>query len=316
MDGCQISVVTNCFNEASNVEEVYQRVRDAIQSVSWVSSYEHIFIDNASTDQTVPILRKIAESDFNLKIIVNNRNFGQVRSANHGLFQASGHAVIHIVADLQDPPELIPEFLEKWRQGYAVVIGQKRLVDDGFFLKIARGSFYKIMERLSETPQIKNFTGFGLYDHSVVKKIEALGDPYPYFRGLIMDLGFKIIAVPYDQPGRVRGVTSHNFYSLYDLAMLGITNHSKVPLRLATFFGFVLALVSGFVGLFYLFYKVLAWDHFDLGVAPLVIGVFFFSSVQLFFIGIMGEYIGSIHTQVLKRPMVVEKERINFNSMN
>ena len=282
MDGCQISVVTNCFNEASNVEEVYQRVREAVQSVSWVSSYEHIFIDNASTDQTVPILRKKAESDSNLKIIVNNRNFGQVRSASHGLFQASGHAVIHIVADLQDPPELIPEFLEKWRQGYAVVIGQKRLVDDGFFLKVARGSFYKIIDRLSETPQIKNFTGFGLYDHSVVKKIEALGDPYPYFRGLITDLGFKIIAVPYDQPGRIRGVTSHNFYSLYDLAMLGITNHSKVPLRLATFFGFVLALISGFAGLFYLLYKLLAWDHFDLGVAPLVIGVFFFSSVVFY----------------------------------
>lgn len=309
----KISVLTNCFNEEDNVEEVYHRVKRVIEALTTVESYEHIFIDNASTDRTVPILKGLASLDPSVKIIVNNRNFGQVRSVNHGLFQASGDAVIHIVADLQDPPELIPQFIEKWREGYAVVIGQKIGSRDGWIMRLLRKMFYLCMDRLSEAPQIKNFTGFGLFDKKVIGEIKSLEDPYPYFRGLISDFGYSLAIVPYEQPARRWGKTTHNLYSLYDLAILGVTNHSKVPLRIATFMGFILSVLSACVGIFYLTYKLLAWEDFDLGLAPLIIGMFFFAAVQLFFIGIVGEYIGSIHTQVLKRPMVVEKERINFD---
>ena len=309
----RISIVTNCFNEEGNVEEVYRRVKRAINSVKAVESYEHIFIDNASTDKTVSILRELASVDPSIKIIINNRNFGQVRSVNHALFQATGEAVIHIVGDLQDPPELIPEFIQKWEEGYPVVIGQKIGSRDGWFMRQLRKMFYLAMEVLSDTPQIRNFTGFGLFDRTVVDEIRSLGDPYPYFRGLISEFGYPLAVVPYHQPARRRGKTTHNLYSLYDLAILGVTNHSKVPLRIATFVGFVLSMLSALVGIFYLVYKLAAWNEFDLGLAPLIIGVFFFAAVQLFFIGIVGEYIGSIHTQVLKRPMVVEKERINFD---
>ena len=313
MSDVKVSVVTNCFNEETNIEEVYGRVRVAINSVNWVTTYEHIFIDNCSTDGTVAVLKRLAASDPALKIIVNNRNFGQIRSGMHAIFQATGDAVIHVVADLQDPPELIPQFLEKWREGFSVVIGQKSSAKDSWLMTFARRTFYLVMDRLSESPQIKNFTGFGLFSKGVIEKIRSVDDPYPYFRGLISDFGYSIAIVPYEQPARKRGVTTHNLYSLYDMAMLGITNHSKVPLRMATFLGFALSLVSGITGFFYLIYKLIAWDDFDLGMAPLVVGMFFFSAVQLLFLGIVGEYVGSIHTRVQKRPMVVEKERINFD---
>jgi len=313
LESKKISIVTNCFNEEANVGEVYRRVKEVVENVTTVSSYEHIFIDNASTDGTVAVLKKLAAHDPALKVIVNNRNFGQIRSGNHALLQATGDAVIHVVADLQDPPELIPKFLEKWQEGYSVVIGQKTGSQDGWLMRLVRKVFYSFMSRLSDAPQIKNFTGFGLFDKKVIDEIRALGDPYPYFRGLISEFGYSLAVVPYEQPARRRGITTHNFYSLYDLAILGITNHSKVPLRIATFTGFILSVVSALVGIFYLVYKLLAWEQFDLGLAPLIIGVFFFAAVQLFFIGIVGEYIGSIHTQVLNRPMVVEKERVNFD---
>jgi|TARA_B100000530_G_scaffold167448_1_gene105521 glycosyltransferase involved in cell wall biosynthesis len=308
----KISIVTNCFNEEANVGEVYRRVKEVVENITTVTSYEHIFIDNASTDGTVAVLKELASHDPALKVIVNNRNFGQIRSANHALLQATGDAVIHVVADLQDPPELIPEFLEKWAEGYAVVIGQKEGSRDGWLMRQLRKIFYSCMAAISDAPQIKNFTGFGLFDKKVIDTIRSLEDPYPYFRGLISEFGYSVAIVPYQQPARRRGKTTHNFYSLYDMAILGVTNHSKIPLRVATFAGIVLSVLSALVGMFYLVYKLLAWDDFDLGLAPLIIGMFFFAAVQLFFIGIVGEYIGSIHTQVLKRPMVVEKERINF----
>ena len=308
----QVSIVTNCFNEEQNILELYQKVKDVFATVPWVT-YEHIFIDNASTDGTKNILRDLARKDSAVKVIFNSRNFGQIRSGNHGVLQATGDAVIHVVADLQDPPDLIPAFLEKWREGYPVVIAQKIATKDSWVMGQCRSLFYFLMDRISSAPQIKNFTGFGLYDRQVIEVIRSLNDPYPYFRGLISEFGFEIAIIPYHQPTRKRGVTSHNFYSLYDMAVLGITNHSKVPLRIATFAGFAMSLVSAAVGFFYLLYKVISWDRFDLGLAPLIIGLFFFAAVQLFFIGIVGEYIGSIHTQVLNRPMVIEKERINFD---
>ncbi len=275
--------------------------------------YEHIFIDNASTDRTVEILKEIVAHDNRVKIIVNTRNFGHIRSHCHGLVQARGDAVISIVADLQDPPEMIADFIRKWENGYKIVIGVKEKSEESPFFFAVRKSYYNLIGKLSEISLIKNFTGFGLYDQKVIEIMRQIDDPYPYFRGLICDIGFERAEIPYIQPVRRRGFTKNNFYTLYDIAMLGITNHSKVPLRLATMTGFAVAFFSLLVAFGYFLVKLFFWNIFTLGFAPLVIGLFFFGSVQLFFIGIIGEYIGSIHTQVLKRPLVVEKERVNFD---
>lgn len=307
-----ISIVTGCFNEEGNVQELYERVKKVMASLNDYE-YEHIFIDNASQDNTVSILRKIAGSDKKIKVIINTRNFGHIRSPYHALMQAGGDAVITIAADLQDPPELISDFIKKWEEGYKIVTGvKKQSAESPFFFTIRKG-YYHLIGHLAEVKLIKNFTGFGLYDRNIIDILKKIDDPYPYFRGLICELGFERAEIPYSQPARKRGLTKNNFYTLYDLAMLGITNHSKVPLRLATMTGFAVAIMSLLVALGYFIYKLIFWDNFSVGVAPLVIGLFFFSSVQLFFIGIIGEYIGSIHTQVLKRPLVIEKERINFD---
>ena len=306
-----ISIVTACFNEEENIEEVYRQVKTVINSLDDYD-YEHIFIDNASTDSTVSKLKSIAMVDKNVKIIVNTRNFGHIRSPFYALMEAKGDAVISIVADLQDPPEMIVEFLRKWEEGYKVVVGVKEKSEESFLFFSVRKFYYSLVNRLSDTELIKNFTGFGLYDRAVIDTLRRLGDPYPYFRGLIADLGYEFAKIEYKQPLRKRGFTKNNFYTLYDMAMLGITNHSKVPLRIATFAGFLVSMFSLLAGLFYLIFKLLFWESVMFGIAPLVIGLFFFSAVQLIFIGIIGEYIGSIHTQVLHRPLVIEKERINF----
>jgi len=305
------SIVTPCYNEEENVAEVCRRVREVFAGLP-AHRYEHIFIDNASKDRTVAILKEIARSDPNVKIIVNARNFGHIRSPFYGLLQAKGDAALSLSADLQDPPDLIPEFIRKWEEGFRVVVGVKTESGESPVMFAVRKLYYHLIGRLSEIEQIKNFTGFGLYDRTILDILRTIDDPYPYFRGLICEIGFEIARVAYAQPVRKRGVTKNNFYTLYDMAMLGITNHTKVPLRLATMIGFLVSLGSLGVALGYLVYKLLYWDSFSVGIAPLVIGLFFFSAVQLFFIGIIGEYIGAIHTQVLKRPLVVEKERINF----
>jgi glycosyltransferase involved in cell wall biosynthesis len=217
-----------------------------------------------------------------------------------------------LVSDLQDPPELISDFIRRWEQGSKVVVGVKEHSDESKLFFLARRIYYRIVSKLAETELIENFTGFGLYDREVIDYLRKLGDPYPYFRGLVADSGFHPSRVLYRQPVRKRGFSKNNFYTLYDIAMLGITNFSKVPLRIAAMLGFAASIVSLFFALIYLIYKIVFWNSFPVGTAPLVIGLFFFSSVQLFFIGILGEYIGAIHTQVLKRPLVVEKERINF----
>lgn len=306
-----ISVVTACYNEEDNVRELYQQVKEAFSRLPGYQ-YEHIFIDNASKDRTVPILKEIASKDKNVKIIVNTRDFGHIRSPFHGLLQSSGDAVISIVADLQDPPSLIPDFIKKWEEGYKIVIGVKKQSKESRLMFAVRKLFYNLLGTLSEIEQVKNFTGFGLYDKKIIEILRSIDDPYPYFRGLIADIGYDICRIEYVQPKRKKGRTKNNFYSLYDMAMLGITNYSKVPLRLAAMLGFSIAVLSFLVALVYLIYKLIFWQGFQLGMAPLIIGIFFFSAVQLFFIGIIGEYIGSIHTQVLKRPLVIEKERINF----
>ena len=305
-----ISIVTPCYNEEDNVEELCERIAKVMAGLNY--EYEHILIDNASTDNTVNILRKLAEKNKHIKVIVNTRNFGQIRSPYHALLAASGEAVIALVSDLQDPPEKIPEFIRKWEEGYKIVIGVKTSSKESGLFYLLRSLYYRILRSLSEVPLIDNFTGFGLYDRKVIEILREFHDPYPYFRGLIADIGFDIARIEFNQPRRMRGLSKNNFYTLYDLAMLGVVSYTKVPLRLTAMFGFFTGLVSFLVGLVYLIYKLADWQNFSLGLAPVIIGLFFLGSVQLLFLGIVGEYIGEIYTLSVRRPLVIEKERINF----
>jgi glycosyltransferase involved in cell wall biosynthesis len=307
-----ISIVTACYNEEENVTEIYTQVKNVFDDLENYT-YEHIFIDNASEDKTAHILREIASADKKVKVIVNARNFGHIRSPYHAILQAKGDAVISICADLQDPPSLIKDFIKKWEEGFKVVVGVKNKSEENPVMFFIRKLYYDLIQKYAETEQIKNFTGFGLYDKDFVDILRKLDEPYPYFRGLITEMGFERAEIKFVQPKRKKGITKNNFYTLYDMAMLGFVNHSKVPLRMATFIGFSVALFSLLVALSYFVYKIIFWQSFEVGMAPMVIGVFFFASVQLFFIGIIGEYIGAIYTQVKGRPLVVEKERINFD---
>lgn len=307
-----LSVVAGCYNEEDNVLELYERVCKIFADSLPNYTFELILIDNASTDRTVSILKDIAAKDKRVKVIVNNRNFGHIRSGYHAFLQAKGEAVILMASDLQDPPEMIPLFVKKWEEDFKIVLAQKTNSEESPLFFLIRKLYYNTINQLSEIELAKNTTGFGLYDRRVVEDIRQINDPYPYFRGLICDLGYERALIPFTQPVRKRGFTKNNFYTLWDMAMLGITNHSKVPLRLAVFSGFCVGAFSFFVALVYLVYKLLFWSSFQVGTAPLVIGMFFIGAVQLIFIGLLGEYIGAIHTQVLHRPPVIEKERINF----
>lgn len=307
-----ISVVTPCYNEEGNIEALCAQIRHVFEDLGEYD-YEHILVDNASTDSTESILRSIAESDQRVRVILNMRNFGHVRSPYHAMLQARGSAVIGLASDLQDPPELIPDFIRQWECGYKIVLGEKTQSDESPLIYSLRTGYYRLVRRLADVDLVEHVTGFGLYDREVVEQFRRLNDPYPYVRGLISELGYPVARVPYRQPSRRSGLSKNNLYTLYDLAMLGFTSHSKVPLRLATMLGFLSAVVSLFVGLVYLVYKLLFWNQISVGIAPLVVGLFFFSSVQLVFLGVVGEYVGAIHTQVLRRPLVVERERINFS---
>ena len=308
----RISIVTPCFNEEGNVEELYQQVQAVFNQLPNYQ-FEHIFIDNASTDATVSILRTIADKDHRVKVIINSRNFGHIRSPYYGLLQAQGDAVIFLVADLQDPPELIKEFIRRWEEGHKIVIGVKPKSEESRVMYAIRRLGYYWIGRIADVGLIRNFTGFGLYDKQVIQILNEYDDPYPYFRGMIADIGFDIAEVSYVQPKRQRGVTKNNFYTLYDIGMLGITSYSKIPLRLAAMAGFFLSGISLFISIVFFLAKLIFWNTFHAGIAPVLIGLFFFSSVQLFFIGLLGEYIASINTRVMKRPLVVERERINFS---
>ncbi len=309
-----ISIFTPCYNEEENVAQLIDTVGKVFEKLPQYN-YEHIFIDNCSTDNTVNILRDIASLNKNVKIILNARNFGHVRSPYYGLMQCPGDAVIVLVADFQDPPELIVQFLEKWEEGYKMVLGIKSQSKENPLMFAVRKLFYSLLAKASDGTEapLKNFTGFGLYDKQFLDGIRSIDDPYPYFRGMVTELGFQRYELKYTQQLRAAGKTKNNLFSLYDYAMLGFVNHSKLPLRLSAFIGFVTSIISFLAAFVYLIYKLVYWDSFELGLAPLIIGIFFFSSVQLFFIGIIGEYIGAIHTQVRKRPLVIEKERINFD---
>jgi glycosyltransferase involved in cell wall biosynthesis len=307
-----ITILTPCFNEVDNVRELHRRVQTVAQELPEYL-IEHLFVDNASTDGTVEELRAISAADDTVKVILNARNFGADRSGMNGMLAARGEVVGIVAADGQDPPELFVEMVRAWENGAPIVAAIKYSSDESGLMYVIRTAYYRLVGRLTNVKVIEHFTGFGLYDRRVVELIrENFPDPYPYFRGMIAELGLPVERVFYNQKQRRRGITKNNFYALYDLAMLGITNLSKVPLRMVIFTGFLSAAMSFLAGMFYLVYKLVFWSQFSLGTAPLVLGLFFLGSVQLIALGIIGEYVGSIHTLVMKRPLVIEKERINF----
>jgi glycosyltransferase involved in cell wall biosynthesis len=307
----KITIVIPCFNEEGNLEYLYEKIAEVMLSQKKYD-HEYIFIDNASTDNSQEILRKLANLDNRVKVILNTRNFGQIRSPYHAILQSEGDATILMACDFQDPPEMIPKFIEAWEKGVKMVIAVKTKSKEFPLMYALRTAYYRCVSRLSEVELNENSTGFGLYDRSVIEVLRKIDDPYPYFRGLISEIGMSTEMIPFTQPRRSRGITKNNFYTLYDIGLLGFVKHSKVPLRLATMGGFAMAIFSLITGIGYLIYKMLFWERFSTGMAPVVIGLFLFCSVQLFFIGILGEYIGTILTHVRKLPLVVEKERINF----
>lgn len=307
----KISIVTPCYNEEQNVEALFYKVKEIMAGFKQYS-WEHIFIDNCSDDLTVEILKKIAQKEKNLKLIVNVKNFMPNRSARHAINQADGDAIITLVADFQDPPEMIIDFIKKWEEGYSIVIGIKNKSRENPVMFFVRKIFYYIMDKITDIEHISNFSGFALYDKKYIAVIRQIDDPNPYGRGLVAEFGFDRYNIEYVQPVRKSGKSKNNFYTLFDFAMLGIVNYSKVPLRLAIFIGFILGFFSFIAAFVFFIYKLMHWDTFQTGNGPVVLGLFFFSSVQLFFTGIVGEYVGAIYTHVRKRPLVIEKERINF----
>ncbi len=306
-----ISIVTPCYNESENVEELCRQIKEITAGISDIE-YEHIFIDNASDDGTVPILRRLAKEDKRIKVILNTRNFGPVRSPYYGLLQCTSEATIVMSSDLQDPPALIPQFIKKWKEGYKVVMGVKTESEESPIVYALRTFYYWLLRTFSEVDLVAHATGFGLYDQVIIQKLRTLEDSYPYFRGLMAELGYEQATIAYKQPKRVSGVSKADFYTLYNLAMLGLRSHSRLPLRLAGMIGFLSSLISFVIGMVYLIYKLIDWQNFSLGIAPVTVGLFFFASVQLIFLGVIGEYIRAIYTQVLRRPLDVEQERINF----
>lgn len=306
-----LSIVTPCYNEEDNVEELYTRIKAVIGDLTRYD-FELIFIDNHSEDGTVARLKQLATRDSMVKIIVNTRNFGHIRSPYYGILQSNGVATIYLASDLQDPPELIPEFIRYWEEGYKLVMATKPVSKGSTFIFALRKAYYRILDKISNISLVADSNGFGLYDREVLDHVRRIGDPYPFLRGLICELGYEIKTIPYTQPRRLRGISKNNFYTLYDISMLGIISHSKVPLRIATFTGFAVGGISIVVAITFLILKLLFWKSFPLGIAPMVIGFFFLFGIQLLFLGILGEYIASIHTYIQQRPVVVEKERINF----
>lgn len=307
-----LSVMIPCYNEEENVRAIYEAVkRQFIENLPQYD-YEILFIDNKSQDQTRDIIRQICSEDKNVKAIFNCRNFGQFNSPYYAITQTSGECCITLCADFQDPPELIPQFVKEWENGYKLVIGVKTKSKESKIMYALRSLYYKAIKKMSDVQQIEHFTGFGLYDKSFVKTLRELDDPQPFIRGIVAELGPEYKEIEYTQPQRRAGKTHNNFYSLYDAAMLSFTSYTKIGLRLAVFAGAILGVISFLIALVYLILKLVFWDRFAAGMAPILIGVFFMGSIQLFFIGLLGEYIMNINSRVMKRPLVVEEERINF----
>jgi glycosyltransferase involved in cell wall biosynthesis len=309
----KISVASGCYNEEGNLQEWYDRLIKMFQQFP-MYDYEIIIADNCSTDSSREILRKLAARDKNFKVILNSNNFGQITSAYNAFLQTSGDASVIMCSDLQEPPEMIAEFIRKWEAGNQAVVAVKSKSRENPLMFLLRKCYYRLLAHISDSNEIiQNFTGFGLYDRKFMDALRLYKDPMPYFRGLVSEIGFKRATVEFVQERRKHGLTQNNFFRLYEYAITGFVNHSKLPLRLATFSGFCLAGMSLIIALIYLIYKLMFWNTFNLGLAPLIIGLFFFSAVQLIFIGIIGEYIGAIYTQVKNKPLAIEEEKLNFD---
>ena len=313
MDKKLISVVVPTYNEQENVVPLTDTLVKIFTEELPEYNYEIIFIDNHSKDNTKALIRQICSENPNVKAIFNARNFGQMRSPVYGFKQAYGDCVVRLNADFQDPPSLIPTFVREWEKGYKIVIGIKEKTEEGFFMAFVRRQYYKFLRKITDIGHIENFTGFGLFDKAFVDVVRNIHDPMPYFRGMVAEFGFEYKTILYQRPNRRAGKSKNHFYTLYDVAMIGITSYSKVMLRLASFLGFIIGGLSFLVALVYFIMKLVHWDWFRSGIAPLVIGVFFLGGVQLFFIGLLGEYVLAINSRVLDRPLVVEEERLNFN---
>ena len=302
-----------CYNEAENVGPISRAVTEILEKELPQYDYELVFIDNDSTDGTRDIIRGLCADNPRIKAILNARNFGQFNSPYYGMLQVTGDCVIEMVADFQDPVEMIPKYIHEWEKGYKIVIGIKTSSKENRLMYWLRSCYYKTIKKLSDVEQIEHFTGSGLYDREFIEVLRSLDDPTPFLRGIVAELGYRRKEIPYEQPRRRAGKTHNNFYRLYDAAMLSVTSYTKAGLRLATIFGSICAVVSMLIAMVYLVMKLIWWDRFPAGMAPMLIGMLFLGSVQLFFIGFLGEYIMSINQRVMKRPLVIEEERINFN---
>lgn len=309
----KISVLIPCYNEAENVGPISRAVTEILEKELPQYDYELVFIDNDSTDGTRDIIRGLCADNPRIKAILNARNFGQFNSPYYGMLQVTGDCVIEMVADFQDPVEMIPKYIREWEKGYKIVIGIKTSSKENRLMYWLRSCYYKTIKKLSDVEQIEHFTGSGLYDREFIEVLRNLDDPTPFLRGIVAELGYRRKEIPYEQPRRRAGKTHNNLYRLYDAAMLSVTSYTKAGLRLATIFGSICAVVSMLIALVYLVMKLIWWDRFPAGMAPMLIGMLFLGSVQLFFIGFLGEYIMSINQRVMKRPLVIEEERINFN---
>ena len=308
----KISILVPTYNEEDNVLPLYSAIRAELAKELPDYDYEILFIDNCSKDKTRERLTQLCAEDPKVKAIFNGRNFGQLNSPYHGLLQTSGDCTILMCADFQDPIDMIHKFVHEWERGYKIVIGIKTSNKENRLMYSLRSFYYKLVKRFSDVEQIEHFTGFGLYDREFIEVLRKLDDPAPFLRGIVAELGYKRKDIPYEQQRRRAGKTHNNFYSLYDLAMLSITSYTKIGLRLATFAGVFVGFVSMLVGLAYLVLKLMYSDQFPAGTAPMLIGMMFLGAVQLFFIGFIGEYILTINTRIMKRPLVVEEKRINF----
>ncbi len=306
----KISIVTPTFNEEENIQKICSGIKSEMEKLN--INYEHIVIDNCSTDKTIENLKEICSRDKNVKVIINAKNFGHIKSPYYGILQSSGDACILMASDFQDPLELIPTYIQKWKGGAKIVLGKKTSSEENIFIFSLRKFFYKFLNKISETKLTENTTGSGIFDRSVINQLKNINDPYPYLRGLLNELSEEICIVEFNQPRRLLGKTKNNIFTLYDIGILGIIKHSRAPLRLVTFLGFVLSFFSLLTAFIYFIYKLVFWDSFDVGIAPLVIGIFGFASIQILLLGIIGEYVGILLIHLRNLPLVIEKERINF----
>lgn len=309
----KIGIVIPCYNEEENIVQITKAVEDEIVKSLPQYDYEILVIDNCSTDNTQTLIRGICAQNQKVKAIFNAKNFGQFNSPYYAILQSSGDCVIPICADFQDPVEMIPKFIAEWEAGYKIVAGIKSASKENKVMRFFRTCYYKTIKKMSPVEQIEHFTGFALYDKSFVNVLRELKDPTPFMRGIVAELGFKRKDIEYTQPKRAAGKTHNNFYTLYDAAMLSFTSYTKIGLRIASFMGFIVGAISAFIGIIYLIMKLIWWDRFPGGTVPTVTSLTFLGSVQLFFLGFLGEYIMSINTRIMNRPLVIEEERLNFD---